>query len=62
MNEIKVGWLSFQDAAQVAGISRPSVYYHVNKNPDIRTRYVMARRQIRIDDLLRVLGKVACND
>ena len=57
MDEIKVGWLSFQDAAQVAGISRPSVYYHVNKNPKIRTRYIAARRQIRIDDLLKAIGK-----
>ena len=58
LNEVKQGWVSFSDAATIAEISRPSVYYYVDKNPDdIRTRYVKARRQIRIEDLLVVLGK-----
>ena len=55
MEEIKTGWLSFEDAAKVAGMSRANIYYYVSKYPDeIRTRYIRARRQIRIEDLLAV--------
>ena len=57
LDQIKVGWVSMKDAARISGVSRPNLYYYIRTRPAIRTRYVEARRQIRIDDLLNALGR-----
>ena len=56
LDEIKTGWMSISDAATVAGITRQNVYYYIKTRPVIRTRYVKARRQICVDDLLKAIN------
>ena len=56
LDEIKTGWMSINDAAIVAGISRQNVYYYIKTRPVLRTRYVKARREIRVDDLLKAIN------
>ena len=55
LDEIKTGWMSINDAAIVAGISRQNVYYYIKTRSVIRTRYVKARREVRVDDLLKAI-------
>ena len=56
LEQIKTGWMPVSDAAKVAGISRQNVYYYIKMYSEIRTRYVKARREIRVEDLLKVTG------
>ena len=56
LEEIKTGWMPISEAAKVAGISRQNVYYYIKEYEEIRTRYVKARREIRVEDLLKVMG------
>ena len=53
-SEIKIGWVTPKDAAEIIGVSRPSVYNYIKKWPEIRTRYVEGHKQIRIDDLMKM--------
>ena len=55
LSEIKTGWMNIKDAASVAGMTRANVYHWIRTRPVIRTRYVKARREIRIDDLLKAI-------
>ena len=52
LSEIKAGWVSMRVASEVIGTTRENIYYWLRKCPSIRTRYNMARREIRIEDLL----------
>ena len=56
LDEIKTGWMSISDAAKVAGMSRPNVYHYIKTRSDIRTRYVKARREVCVDDLLAAIN------
>ena len=53
LEQIKTGWMPISDAAKVVGISRQNVYYYIKVYSEIRTRYVRARREIRVEDLLK---------
>jgi len=55
LSEIKIGWMHIADAAKVAGMTRANVYHWIRTRPEIRTRYVKARREIRVDDLLAAI-------
>ena len=49
-------WMNIKDAASVAGMSRANVYHWIRTRPIIRTRYAKARREIRVDDLLKAIN------
>jgi len=56
LDEIKTGWMSIGDAAKVAGFTRQNVYHYIKTHADIRTRYVKARREVRVEDLLAAIN------